>query len=155
MNLLTKIGIGISFAAALFSCSDDDQFSDTPELTYRDFQILIGSDGRDSLGVWTIGFTDGDGDFGVRDEDDPDNFIVAGFHIINGQPTQLDSLVNYRVPIISNVVTGNGVEGKFDVKILFDAYRVGNIDTLYLDGFVRDRSGKESNSVRTPIFATN
>ena len=155
MNLITKIGIGISFATALFACGDDDQFSDTPELTYRSFQVLVGSDGRDSLGIWSIGFTDGDGDFGVRNDEDPDNFIVDGFQIVNGQEERLNTLVNYRIPIIKNVVTKNGVEGKFEVKIGYDSYRIGGIDTLYLIGFAKDRAGNESNLVQTPIFTTN
>ncbi len=150
MKGIAKIGIGISLALAIWSCKDDDSFPETPELFFRDF-----IEGTDSLAVWSLGFTDGDGDIGVRNDNDPDNFIISGYKIVNGQEDTLPPLLSYRIPVVRNVVTKNGIEGEFEFKIEKKPYANAGFDSIYISGYVIDRAGNQSNTVRTPIFRTN
>lgn len=155
MNYLTKIGIGICLVFSLAACSDDDEFSEIPELFFRDFQKTT-----NTTAIWSLGFTDGDGDIGVRDVRDSANFIVTIYRIDDGVEVALpDSVVDsdYRIPVVRNIPTSNGVEGEFQFTIETTAYLLFSppIDSMYLSGFVRDRANNESNVVRTPVFTTN
>lgn len=155
MKCLTKIGIGFSLVLSLAACRDDDEFSKIPELFFRDFQKT-----SNTTAVWSLGFTDGDGDIGVRNDNDPANFIVTIYRIDNGVETAIpDSVVDsdYRIPVVRNIPTSNGVEGEFKFTLETSAYLLFNppIDSMYISGFVRDRANNESNIVRTPVFTAN
>ncbi|MFB1021557.1 MAG: hypothetical protein QMC40_02205 [Vicingaceae bacterium] len=153
MKLFVKIGIGISILSSLCACREDSDFSEIPELFYRDFQISTNEAGR-PIAIWKLGFTDGDGNIGVRDgnEKDSNNFIVSGFQYIDGKITTLPPLQGYRIPAAENVSTRNGIEGEFRFEFEIDSYISFNIDSMYLEGYVIDRSFNESNSIETPIF---
>ena len=146
----TKISFGICITIGVFACkTNNQQFSKTPELFFRSFSAT------DSTIIWSIGFTDGDGDIGVRNDNDPDNFIVRGFKIENGVPVELSDPYDYRIPVVKNVVTTNGIEGEFKFTLEKAIFKAQLIDSLFLKGYVVDRSLKTSNEVQTPIFTTN
>ncbi|MBL4708321.1 MAG: hypothetical protein JKY48_07790 [Flavobacteriales bacterium] len=155
MKYLTKIGIGFSLALSLAACRDDDEFSEVPELFFRDFQKTTST-----TAVWSLGFTDGDGDIGVRNDDDRDNFIVTIHRIDNGVESIIpDSIVDsdYRIPVVKNIPTSNGIEGEFKFTLETLSYKLfpEPVDSMYISGFVRDRANNESNVVRTPVFTAN
>jgi len=135
----------------LFSaCSEDSDFPATPQLNVREFAKVS----PDEV-VWRIGFTDGDGDFGVRNENDGDNFILQIFSIENGVAEEQPA-TNYRIPQISGVPTDNGVEGEFRLNIdNLDLFRLDNIDSLYYRGYAVDRAGNRSNTIESPRFGIN
>lgn len=152
MNRRAKIIIGISFLLALNSCRPDDDVSEIPELFFRDFSR------NDSMVIWSIGFTDGDGDLGYRENsNDTNNFIVEGFTIVNGVETSFppNTLNNYRIPVVENISTKNGIEGEFKITIELSSFKNRGYDTMRISGFVQDRAFNESNSVSTPPFRIN
>ena len=146
MNLISKILISAFIFIGFSACKKDNGFSNIPEIKLRDFYKITSEEA-----VWKIGFKDGDGDVGVRNVDDPDNFIVTIKKKKNGK----DSLVqgqNYRVPIIKGVVTENGVEGEISLKIDYSLYKIVGIDSAYYSGYLVDRAGNHSNTIITPKF---
>lgn len=150
MNRITKISFGICLLSSIFACNtNDNDFSKTPELFFRSFID------QDSVAVWSLGFTDGDGDIGTRDLDDPENFFVTSFSIEDGVPVQLPDTNLYRVPAIQNISTRNGIEGEFKFTIEKKQFQINNIDSAFMQGYVVDRSNNRSNDISTPIFEIN
>jgi hypothetical protein len=152
MKSFVKIGIGICFLTLLFSCRDDKDFSDIPELFYRDFTVVDQGGTEGLLATWKLGFTDGDGNIGVRNEADSANFIVTAFRTDSGKLKQLPQLNNYRIPAAENISTRNGIEGEFKFVLKLIDYQMENIDSVYLEGYVLDRDLNASNVISTPIF---
>jgi hypothetical protein len=132
------------------ACEKEKDFPDEPILTVREFTKV-----NSNYALWRLGFTDGDGDIGVRTDSDKDNFIVTIFRIDTGVPTELNA-TNYRIPVVDNIRTSNGIEGefRFDIDNL-DLFRIENIDSVVYEAYVIDRKGNESNVVRTPEFSVN
>lgn len=148
MKLFTKITICALLIAGFYACEKDKDFSDIPELTFRDFERTSPSNA-----IWKIGFTDGDGDVGTDLQDTTVNFFITIYSIKNGVDSTIPGQ-GYRVPIVENIRTAAGIEGeiKFDITGL-DAFKLiprANIDSVYYEGFLVDRSGNRSNKVETP-----
>lgn len=139
------------FYASLVSCKKDNNFPDEPVIEVRDFYKE-----SSNLAIWKIGFTDGDGDIGVRNAADEDNFIVTIFSIVDGKAIEREGQA-YRIPVVENIRTAAGIEGEFEFRIETDLLRLDSIpiDSAYYSAYVIDRSGNESNTVETPIFSTN
>ncbi len=150
MKFFTKIGFCLTLVSLFFSCDSDNNFPSTPELTVRSFEKVDANNA-----VWKLGFTDGDGDIGVRNDQDADNFIVKIFSIEDGIITEQPGL-SYRIPVVENIRTERGIEGEFSFRLETDLYRVLTppLDSIFLSGYVTDRGGKQSNVVETPVFPT-
>jgi len=151
VKLNVKIGFCLLLLASLVTCKKDNNFPDEPQIEVRDFYKE-----SNLIAIWKIGFTDGDGDIGVRNPADKDNFIVTIFSIVDGvaesQPGQ-----SYRIPVVENIRTAAGIEGEFEFEIETDLLRLDSIpiDSAYYRAYVIDRSDNASNIVETPIFTTN
>lgn len=143
----TLIGL---FAFLTFGCKKDKDFPKTPQLNVREFIRVSNEEVR-----WKVGFTDGDGDFGVRNENDPDNFILTIYSIENGIAIEKDAN-NYRIPQIEDVPIENGVEGEFLLAIdNLDLFLIDGIDSLYYRGYAVDRAGNQSNTIESPRIGIN
>lgn len=149
ISKLTLPAIIASVVMLQTACTKDSDFPATPELNVREF-----TRGPDFDAVWRIGFTDGDGDFGVRNDNDPDNFIVTIFKIENGVGIEQNS-TNYRVPQIKDVPIDKGVEGEFKLDINLELVLIDGIDSLFYTGYAVDRSGNRSNTVQSPRIRVN
>jgi hypothetical protein len=152
MKSLVKIGIGILFLSSISACKEDENFSDIPELFYRDFEIVETNEGNGPIAIWKLGFTDGDGDIGVKNPNDSNNFIVSGFYFVEGSVVSLPRLQGYRIPASENVSSRNGIEGEFRFELELSSFISSRIDSMYLEGFVVDRAFNQSNVIKTPIF---
>jgi len=148
MYKFTKIGFCVVFLLGLFACSTDKNFPDEPALTSRDFDRI-----SNDRAIWTIGFTDGDGDIGVRNANDSDNFFVTIFNIKEGKSESLPGQ-SFRIPVVENIRTEKGIEGTFEFEIELD-FLSPEGDSFQYSGFVRDRSLNESNVVFSPVFSVN
>ena len=152
MKSFVKIGIGFLILSAISACQEDKNFSDAPELFYRDFQIVETGQASGPVAIWKLGFTDGDGNIGVRNTADSNNFIVTGYRYVNGVVIPLPALQDYRIPASENVSSRNGIEGEFRFELEINPYRSSGIDSMYLEGYVIDRAFNQTNSIQTPIF---
>ncbi len=152
MKSFVKIGIGMLFLSGLLACQEDKNFPDVPELFYRDFQIVETNQDRGPIAIWKLGFTDGDGNIGVQNDKDSNNFIVIGYHFVDGKVIPLPKLQDYRIPASENVSSRNGIEGEFKFELELNPYKSSGIDSMYLEGYVIDRAFNQSNSIQTPVF---
>lgn len=146
-----KIGFCLLLIVGLPACKKNNNFPDEPQIEVRDFYKV-----NNTLAIWKIGFTDGDGDIGVRNAGDEDNFIVSIFSIVEGEAV-IRPGQSYRIPVVENIRTANGIEGEFEFRIETDLLLLDSIpiDSAYYRAYVIDRSGNASNTVETPIFTTN
>lgn len=152
MKSFVKIGIGMLFLSGLSACQEDKVFPDIPELFYRDFQIVETNQDRGPIAIWKLGFTDGDGNIGVENDTDSNNFIITGFRYVDGEVVPLPPLQGYRIPASENVSSRNGIEGEFKFELELNPYRSAGIDSMYLEGYVVDRALNQSNPIQTPVF---
>tara|TARA_B110000046_G_scaffold112201_1_gene119331 strand:+ start:23639 stop:24103 length:465 start_codon:yes stop_codon:yes gene_type:complete len=152
MKSYVKIVIGIFFLSGISACQEDKTFSDVPELFFRDFQIVETGQDSGPIAIWKLGFTDGDGNIGVRNTTDSNNFIVTGYRYVDGAIIPLPKLQGYRIPASENVSSKNGTGGEFRFELEINPYRSSGIDSMYLEGFVIDRAFNQSNAIQTPVF---
>lgn len=150
MKLWTKIGICSLIFAATSACEKESDFPDEPVLKTRSFVRK-----SEAVAVWRIGFTDGNGDLGVRNDSDPDNFFVR---ILIYKNAVVDTIIegeNYRIPVVKGIRTAAGVEGEIAFEIDgIDFFKAAGYDSLQYTGFAVDRSKDTSNVVKTPIFTS-
>ena len=146
----SKLSLCLLVLLSIASCKKDKDFPDEPQLNVREFTRITNEEV-----LWRIGFTDGDGDFGVRNDNDSDNFIVSLFSIENGQAIEKDA-TNYRIPQIEDVPIENGVEGEFKLAIdNLDLLPIDGIDSVFFRGYAVDRAGNRSNTVESPRIGIN
>lgn len=152
MNLFSKILICSLLLAFAVSCKQEEGFSVIPELEVRDFIRT-----SDTSALWVIGFKDGDGNIGVKsDENLPDNFVTQVYVIENGQVAYDTAGQGFRVPPIEGVETANGIEGELRLNFTgLDLFGLAGIDSLYYTGYLLDRDGNQSNTVETPVIGLN
>lgn len=137
-----------------FACKKEKDFSIIPEIESRDFYLT-----SDSSALWVVGFTDGDGNIGIKSDEvgDP-NFPYQVYTIENGQASLIEDTVNrgFRVPPIDGVETENGIEGELQLSFTgLDLFKAFGIDSLYFSAYLIDRDGNQSNTLNTPILSLN
>lgn len=159
----SKIGlIVLLLLSGLFnSCLRRNNFPDEPRLEYRDFVKYPAINGKDSIGVLKLKFTDGDGDIGLDQQDTfPPfnvgsqyyyNFYVNYFEKQNGSFVKIDlPLPNYsRIPNITPTGQNKTLEGELEMA-LFINNPFSNFDTIKFEAFIYDRALRQSNIVETP-----
>lgn len=161
MKIKLKYIVPLLILLSIFACEQDKNFPDTPFIKTESFERLSEKDAD-----WLISFTDGDGDFGILNQAvDSPNFITRIFArpVDDGDSTtNEDTLIvfngqNYKIPAIRGIRTAAGIEGTIDIKIEgLDGFRIANqYDSVYYEGYVVDRSGKQSNTIRTPMIDVN
>src|SRR5688500_187581 len=108
-------------AIALFltvSCTKEDTYPVTPEISFVSMEKLVNTSGNDSL-VLTFAFTDGDGDVGTPKIDTVNRDVfVTLFELRNGVYVKYDDpfgVFNYRIPWL--VPRGNNESLKGDIEI--------------------------------------
>lgn len=152
MNKISKLIICSLLGLLIWSCKKEKNFSTTPEIEVREFFMT-----SDTSAVWVIGFKDGDGDIGVKNQNETEaNFPTQIYVIDQGQVVYDTAGQGYRVPVIEGVQTENGIEGEIRLNLTgLDLFKISGIDSLYYSGFLIDRSGKSSNVIETPIISLN
>lgn len=146
----------------LYSCTDDPDYPDTPEIKFERFQKI----NNDSTGIITLSFTDGDGDVGLASSDTLSpydstyfyNFFLYIFERNNGQFDTVQTNIPFhgRIPLLENVQQGESITGEIDMEIdifSMDVFIPG--DTVRFDIFIVDRALNHSNTVTTPSIVLN
>lgn len=169
MNCISKINLIslIIVVIALFSCSKEKDYPPEPVIEYKNFIY----DNNAKEGNLIIGFTDGDGDIGLKpDQNYPPydsssiyhyNFYIHIFKKVNGtylpfvifntSTQQNDTIVfKYRIQYIEPVSANGSLKGELNTKMdigLMLPYL--NNDTVLFKAYIYDRALHKSNIINT------
>jgi len=152
----------------LFSCKKDNQFPDTPQITFLAFDQVKDISGKDSSGVLRFTFTDGDGDIGLTPADTfPPynkgsiyyfNFFISYYEkqngnwvkiVVPGFPPGSDTLSNNsRMPYITPEGQNKALEGEIQMS-LFTNNPFSPFDTIKYEVTIADRALNRSNQITT------
>ena len=150
------------------SCSDKAEFPATPFIQFTKFEQLKSVDGKDSVCILKLYFTDGDGDMGLGAADTLApfnkgslyyyNFFITYFEKQNGVWTKVvlpppfpgaDTLTNNsRIPNLTPTGQNKSLEGEISMQ-LFTNNPFSTFDTIRYDVRICDRELNMSNLVQT------
>ncbi len=159
----SKVSLFVLFLllAGFTSCLKRNDFPDEPQIEFKDFIKYQNTQGKDSIGILFLKFTDGDGDIGLDQQDtfppfDVNsvyyyNFYVKYFERQNGTFTEvvLPLPNNSRIPNITPEGQNKTLEGEIELK-LFINNPFSNFDTIKFEAFIYDRALHQSNTIETP-----
>jgi hypothetical protein len=160
---------GLLILSSIFSCKKKETFEDTPFIQYVNFEQLLNSSGKDSLGILQFTFRDGDGDLGLAPEDTfPPfektgqhyyNFIISYFEKQNGEWVKVtaappfpggDTVSNSsRIPFLTPDGQIKTLEGDLFME-LFTNNPFSPYDTIKYEFSIEDRALNRSNTESTP-----
>lgn len=166
---MLKIVFIIALAAVLFSCNKEKNFSEVPFLRYEGFEQIKNAQGKDSIGILKLYFTDGDGDLGLRPSDTLPpynagslfyyNFIINYYEKRNGLFEKVviappipgaDTISNNsRIPFLTPQGQNKALEGSLIME-LFTNNPLSTYDTVMYDAYIIDRALNKSNVVKSP-----
>lgn len=142
------------------SCERGSNFPDQPKISFTKYQYS--SEGGSDILKVLFSFTDGDGNFGIRDNERDswppagidsiykDNLLVDYYEKNNGQyQLREDVDLNAQLPFIQPKGQNKSLKANFTFR--FDATLRGS-DTVRFDIRVVDRSFNVSNTIMTPEF---
>ncbi len=145
-------------AIALFltvSCTKEDTYPVTPDISFVSLEKLPNSSGKDSL-VLTFAFTDGDGDVGTPKIDTVNRDVfVTLFELRNGVFVKYDDpygVFNYRIPFMVPRGNNESLKGEIEISIDYNIFQAN--DTIYYDLYMKDRAGHVSNTISTDNIIT-
>ena len=142
--------------AMLSSCLQGTQYPDEPEIEFisATFKDSIDQLQNNSyLGFITFGFTDGDGDIGVVQNDTTKNMFVIEYGILNGE-RQTPKDLSYTIPFVTPDGQNKNLKGEIDldVTILNTAQNPYPYDSVLYEIYIVDRNNNQSNLIITPII---
>lgn len=145
---LSQISV-LALALTFSSCLKKDEFPIEPSITFKSFDQYVDAKGKD-VATLTLGFTDGDGDIGVKDTS-ISNLFLRYYEKQNGKMVfrDLPDAFNYRVPDVTPTSKKKSVTGEISLDLTFYYDPFSKYDTIQYEVFVRDQAGHESNHVFT------
>jgi len=149
-EVMRLAALGLLGISALFwqACQPIRLFDDVPAISFISVEPLVVTEITDSI-VITIGFTDGDGDLGLPEEDTTSDVTV--FDKRRGLPAFGDILYPYRMPVVTPPGNNKQISGEVRLVIQNTFRRPGlTTDTVHYSIQIRDRALRESNIVETP-----
>ena len=164
MKLYTKISLIllIPLFTGLTGCIKEEQYPVIPYIEYKSFGTYTSIDGKDSLGVITISYTDGDGNIGLFAWDTVEplnyNYYLKLMQQIDGQMVEVlppDTSVpfNARIPILTPAGKNKNIKGDISRKLeLYFMTAFLQSDTISFEIYIKDRDLNQSNTVITPRF---
>ncbi len=164
MKLYTKISLFllILLFGGLTGCVKEQQYPVEPHIEFLSFGTYRAIDGKDSLGLITISYTDGDGDIGLDSLDKVEpykyNFYLKLMQQIDGQMVEVkpvDSNVNFnaRIPILTPVGRNKNIKGEITMTLeLYFASQALQSDIISFEIYIKDRALNKSNVITTPAF---
>lgn len=163
MNRLLLFG-SFLLAFAFSSCLKGEEYPPEPVLRFKSIRTTPDS------AILSFEFTDGDGNFGLRQEDTSGafddcvrryNLFCEYYELRNGQwvHVEIDPCENpnsvpfyYRVPLVEPTGQFKAQKGEIRVVITPFYYLPGGFDTCRFEARVMDRAFTTSNTVRTALF---
>jgi hypothetical protein len=143
-----------------------EEFPVEPFITFNGFVKINDGSGIDNRGVLQIGYTDGDGDIGLTQNDtlppydynlfmkyfEKQNGVFKEVYItyFNDYTQKLDTLVmNARIPVLTPAGRNKSIKGIIQDTIFINNYD-SPYDTVRFEVYIKDRALHESNTVTTP-----
>jgi hypothetical protein len=169
MKKVISIVLTLLLSVLAFSCKKTSTVTPGPPVvTFKDFSVL-----KETEAYFHFGFTDPDGDIGLKNSDTTGSFAFGSiyyndFHmrlqilnrfgnwsdtaIFNPTTNKFDSLdFNYRIPYIDNKSKDKSLTG--EVYVQMTGYRfVTTIKKFRYKFYIYDRAHNKSNVVTTPEF---
>ena len=150
------------FIPLIYSCHKSTDFSTTPAIIYKNFLQHKTSKGKDSTGVLTISFTDGDGDIGLGEGDTLYpynrgnefyyNFIIKYFEKQKGvfKEDTLFFKSNARIPNLTPQGKNTALKGEISYELFDINYTsTSTHDTIRYEAYIVDRALNKSNVITT------
>jgi len=164
MKIYTKISLIllIPLFVGLSGCIEYDEYPIIPHIDYAGFATMKDISGKDSIGVITISYTDGDGNIGLFSWDTLPprkyNYFLNFYQYIDGQPVlviPIDTNVtfNARIPNLTPKGKNKNIKGDISNTLeLYFARQALKSDIISFEIFIVDRDLNTSNVVTTPQF---
>jgi hypothetical protein len=164
MKIQTKISffLLVSLITCMSGCIKEEQYPPRPQIEFGSFSTVRDVSGKDSLGVITISYTDGDGNIGLYSWDTVEpykyNFYLKFMQYVNNELVEVkpvDSTVtfNARIPILTPKGRNKNIKGDISMYLeLYFARQILQSDTVAFEIYIKDRTLLESNVIETPLF---
>ena len=164
MKLYTKISLFllILLFTGLTGCVKDVEYPLKPEIEFGGFSTMRDVSGKDSVGLITISYTDGDGNIGLDSNDKVEpykyNYYLKFMQFKNKQlvdvlPQGSTENFNARIPILTPNGRNKNIKGDITRTIqLYFARQALQSDTIAFEIYIKDRTLLESNVIQTPLF---
>lgn len=164
MKLYTKISLFllILLFGGLTGCVKEEQYPVIPEIGFQSYATYTSIDGKDSLGLITISYKDGDGNIGLYPSDTVEplkyNFYLKFLQQIDGQMVEVrpvDTNVNFnaRIPLLTPNGRNKNIKGEITMTLeLYFASQILKSDIIAFEIYIKDRSQNKSNVVTSPSF---
>jgi|688.fasta_scaffold27922_6 hypothetical protein len=147
-------GLIFLFSIGLFSCSSDSNLDPKPKIVFKSLTTEPDSS------FLILGFTDGDGDIGLSQNDTAGEFryncFIDIYRQTNGQWVKQEFWIPYyyRVPVLKKTKKDKPLEGDIVIELLDfpPDLATPEIDTLKAVIFIKDRAQNKSNEVESDVF---
>jgi len=159
------------FGLLLWSCSDIKEYSDIPEIGFKNLVIDYRLDNLDNLkktAILTFSFVDGDGDIGdwsgsnekyskihylwlykkIPDAAKPDYFILDTFKF----SIETSSQIPWDRVMDKSGAHNKVLKGTIEIQIDPPLIGIEELDSMLIDFHIYDRARNKSNVERTPMF---
>ncbi len=141
------------------ACIKEEQYPIEPVINFEQFATARGSDGKDSLGVLSISYTDGDGDLGYPAiKPDPQyDLYISYFEMNNGvlenvtTPSGDTIQFNARLPYLTPDIANKTIKGEIEDTLTINNPLSDN-DTILFRIYLVDRANNKSNTIETPLI---
>lgn len=159
-----SIALIVAATAMLHACKPDKNFPDEPIIQFEDIIKVKGQNGKDTISIVRISFTDGDGDLGLSQSDTfppfdtvpySSNYFAAYFEKQNGVfvEVNLPIPITARIPDLTPVGKNKAIEGDIDMNMQLKPGAV--FDTIRYEIYIVDRTLNHSNTVTTSEIVIN
>lgn len=163
-NTKIHLFVAITLLTLFASCIKEEQYPIEPVIKYESFGALKDENDKDSLGVLTITYTDGDGDIGLQPYETVDpyryNYYLRFFQKHNDEifeikPADTNVTFNGRIPVLTPTGRNKNIKGQISMFMdLYYARPLFKNDTIDIkfEVYIKDRALHTSNIVETPFF---
>lgn len=154
LGLASISGLLVVALFLLFACSTNTNLDPKPKITFKSLTTEPDSS------FLILGFTDGDGDIGLSQNDTAGEFryncFIDIYRQTNGQWVKQEFWIPYyyRVPVLKKTKKDKPLEGDIVIELLDfpPDLATPDIDTLKAVIFIKDRAQNKSNEVESDVF---